>query len=111
MEFSGVVTAVDLQQCGVATWEIEKVRPVTPHRITDLSGVTDLQVDFNSVWQLAENRKNRQFPNAFKSAIVAPENYLMGYARMFQTLNDHPQITICVFKDRAAAQTWLDESA
>ena len=27
---------------------------------------------------------------------------------MFQTLNDHPLVTITVFSDRAAAEAWLD---
>jgi hypothetical protein len=30
-----------------------------------------------------------------------------GYARMFQALNDHPQITIEVFSDRETALRWL----
>jgi hypothetical protein len=31
----------------------------------------------------------------------------MGMARMFQTLNDNPQITIQIFEDEAAAVIWL----
>ncbi len=28
---------------------------------------------------------------------------------MFQTLNDHPLVTVAVFSDRAAAEAWLRE--
>ena len=27
---------------------------------------------------------------------------------MFQTLNDHPLVTVAVFSDRAAADAWLE---
>jgi hypothetical protein len=104
-----VVTVKDMQELAVGLWEAEKNRAVIPPRITDLSAVSGLEINFNSVLRLAEDRKTRTFPNTFKSAIVAPKDHLLGYARMFQTLNDHPQIIIRIFRDLPAAETWLRE--
>ncbi|HEY1171390.1 MAG TPA: hypothetical protein VGH19_08490 [Verrucomicrobiae bacterium] len=105
----GVLTARDLGDFGAAAWELEKAQATVLPRVTDLSEVENLTVDFSAVWQLAENRRSRTFPNSFKSAIVAPKDHLLGYARMFQTLNDHPQITIRIFRDMASAREWILE--
>lgn len=107
--FSGVVTPRELVDFAGAAWAIEQARTVVFPRITDLSGVTSMELDFKAVWQLAENRKRRTFPNAFKSAIIAPKDHLLGFARMFQTLNDHPQITIRIFRDLPSARGWIIE--
>lgn len=109
LTFSVVVTVAELHEAGAATWALERDRPVVPPRITDLTEVTDLDLDFNAVLRLAEDRKSRPFPNSFKSAIVAPKDHLLGFARMFQTLNDHPQITIRIFRDLPSARAWIGE--
>jgi hypothetical protein len=109
IKFTGVVTAGDLVEAAAVAWAAEKPKAVTPPRITDLSEATSMEIDFKAVWQLAENRKSKSFPNAFKSAIVAPKDHLLGFARMFQTLNDHPQITIRIFRDLPSAREWIGE--
>lgn len=43
------------------------------------------------------------FPNDFKSAIIVSTPVQRGMARMFQSLNDNPRITIRIFDDEAAA--------
>jgi hypothetical protein len=45
----------------------------------------------------AEHRKAQTLANPVKSAAVAPQPVHVGFARMFQTLNEHPQITIEIF--------------
>ncbi len=109
LAFSVVVTAAELHEAGAATWAIERDLTVVPPRITDLTEVTNLDLDFNAIWRLAEDRKKKPFPNSFKSAIVAPKDHLLGFARMFQTLNDHPQITIRIFPDLPSARAWIGE--
>jgi hypothetical protein len=42
-----------------------------------------------------------------KSAIVAPMPVQVGFARMFQILNDHPQIEVQLFATLAEAEAWL----
>jgi hypothetical protein len=107
--FSGIVTAGDVLGLAAAAWGIEKSRELIPHRITDLSGVENMDVDFTVILRAAENRKNKTFANPFKSAFVAPRDHQLGFVRMFQTLNDHPQIEIRIFRDRPSAEAWLAE--
>jgi hypothetical protein len=45
----------------------------------------------------------------YKSAIVAKDVAHYGFARMYETLNDHPQVVIGIFSDEADAMRWLEE--
>ena len=104
-----VVEPRDLMQLATETKRFER-GDVVPHRITDLSRVEKLSISFEDVYELATLRKSLTFKNPFKSALVVTEPVQMGYARMFQTLNDHPQITLQIFQDLAAARAWLMEA-
>jgi hypothetical protein len=105
--FSGTLTNDDLTRAGMEVAAIEAACDVVPHRIADVRPVERLEIDFRSILSFAEDRKRRQFPNAFKSAIVASDIVHFGFARMFQTLNDNAQITIAIFGDDASALEWL----
>jgi polysaccharide deacetylase 2 family uncharacterized protein YibQ len=76
--------------------------------LTDLRPVTRLEITFDGVLDVANQRMRTKFPNAFKSAIVASDVAHYGFARMFQTLNDHPQISIAIFPDTPKALQWLE---
>jgi stage II sporulation SpoAA-like protein len=104
---SGVLTGEDLAQIASAADEIERDRDPVPNRLTDMTGVTEVQVGYPEVRSLAEHRRVIAFPNDFKSAIVVHTPVQRGMARMFQTLNDNPRITIQIFDDEAAALAWL----
>lgn len=103
----GTLTNDDLTRAALDMAAIEAACDVVPHRISDIRQVERLEIDFRSILALAEDRKRRQFPNAFKSAIVASDIVHFGFARMFQTLNDHAQITIAIFGDDVSALEWL----
>jgi len=80
---------------------------VVRSRISDLRPAVRLDIDFNGVAALAAERVRRSFPNSFKSAIIAPDPARFGFARMFQTLNDNPQITLAIFRDEPEALAWI----
>ena len=103
----GVVTEGDLVTLAATADDIERGRNPVPHRITDMTGVTELRIGYPNVKALADRRRSMEFPNPFKSAIVVRTPAQMGIARMFRTLNDNPQITIEVFRDEATALEWL----
>jgi hypothetical protein len=105
--FSGILTEDDLRGIATAAADIERDVSPVPHRITDMTGVTELQISYPDVQALADNRRAFAFPNPFKSAIVIRGPAQLGMARMFQTLNDNPQITIEIFSDASEALTWL----
>jgi hypothetical protein len=107
VELTGVVTNADLVELSRAADEIENAETIVRARITDLRPAVRFDIDFNGVAGFAAERVRRVFPNSFKSAIIAPDPARFGFARMFQTLNDHPRITLAIFPDEAEALAWV----
>jgi hypothetical protein len=107
MTVSGVLTEDDLRAAAAAAADIERGLSPIPNRIWDMTAATELRIRYPDVQALAEDRRSRTFPNAFKSAIIIRGPAQLGMARMFQTLNDNPQIAIEIFTDTGAALTWL----
>ena len=103
----GVLTEQDLADIATAAADIERDRDPVPARLTDMTGVTEMKVSYPDVKTLADRRRVLVFPNDFKSAIVVATPVQRGMARMFQTLNDNPRITVQIFDDEAAALAWL----
>jgi len=106
----GTLKNDDLVVLAQKMMEFERSVAVVPHRLTDLRPVTRLEITFDGVLELANKRMQLKFPNSFKSAIVASDVVHYGFARMFQTLNDHPQISIAIFPDTATALHWLEKA-
>lgn len=107
IEFSGLASTEDLRRLVEYTIELEAREPVSPDRLVDLSGVTELAFDFPSVEQLAQQRIARPPRNPIRSAVVAPRPVQYGVARMYQTLNTVPTVELRIFRERAAAEAWL----
>jgi len=107
--FSGKLTNQDLLDLGREASRIESGYPVIPHRLTDMRSVERVEINFQGVLALATERLKLRFPNMFKSAILAGDVVHYGFARMFETLNDHPQIVIAIFSDEPEALRWLSE--
>ena len=107
VEFSGTFTNQDLARGAIDMADLEEAATVVPHRLADLRPVERLEIDFVGVFALAEARRRRRFQNPFKTAIVATDVVRYSFARMFQTLNDHPQIVIAIFGDAQEAIDWL----
>lgn len=105
--FSGLLTREDLGRVGEQVLEIEGPDGFLHPRLIDISSITAASIGFDAVSRLTDQRRGVTLPNATKSAIVAREPLQLGFARMFQNLNDHPQITVEVFRDRAAVMSWL----
>lgn len=103
----GVVTSQDLQALADDVLAIEVSCAVTPHRLNDLSGMTEPFLTYIAIRAFVKRRKAQPLANVVKSAMVAPRPILLGFARMFQTLNAHPQIAIEIFSTREAAEAWL----
>jgi hypothetical protein len=107
LTLTGIVTREDLSEIGRQTAELEDSLTVMPNRLIDMTGIESIAVGFTEVHELAERRRARTYPNGFKSALLISSELQKGYARMFQTLNDHPSIRLEIFSDRAAALAWL----
>jgi hypothetical protein len=105
------ITSRDLTSLAGAIAALERTRSVAPNRLTDLSQVAEPQLTYTAMLDFAGCRKAQQLPNRVKSALVAPHPAQYGFARMFQTLNDHPLITIEIFPTLAEAEAWLATEA
>jgi hypothetical protein len=103
----GTLTDKDLVSLGDAVLAAETATLVTPFRVTDMASVDRLEVGFNEVLALADRRRATPVSRPIRSAIVVGNPVQYGMARMFQTLNDHPMITVEMFHDRAPAIEWL----
>ena len=107
--FYGKISAHDLQGAMRELEILETGKACVPNRLIDLTGVEQSEVKADDIHAAATKRKSSRFANAFRSAIVAPRAAQFGYSRMFQALNDHPDITIQVFPNTAEASAWLAE--
>ena len=107
LSFLGAVTNHDLVRLLDEITRLEAACSVIPDRLVDMRQVDRLEIDVTGVLGLADARRRRTFPNSFKTAIIATEPVHFGFARMFQTLNDHAQIAVSIFADDADALRWL----
>jgi hypothetical protein len=106
---SGTITPEELGPMADALVEAEARAAVCPHRVTDFRPVARFDLGFDDVSALARRRRVQPPPNPIRSAVVAATPVQVGFARMLQTLNDHPQITMRIFPDMDGALAWLAE--
>jgi hypothetical protein len=106
---SGNFTHQDLVALAKETERAESKYQGAPHRMTNAQPCTHLQLTFHDVLAFVKERLRLKFPNVYKSAIVAKDVAHYGFARMYETLNDHPQVVIGIFSDEADAMRWLEE--
>jgi hypothetical protein len=107
--FHGNLTAEDFRRGAELSAKAEAEFERAPNRMADLSSVEGLNIDFGAVEALAAVRRVAPLKNKVKSAIIAPRPVLYGFARMFQTLNDNPNIILKIFRDRDSGWAWLTE--
>ena len=107
LTFNGSLNSDDLWRVTDLYSKIEATAEVTPDRMADISLVDKVELDFGAVEAVAALRRSAPLRNTVKSAILAPKPVLYGFARMFQTLNDNPLITLELFRDRESCWAWL----
>ncbi|GLC25143.1 hypothetical protein [Roseisolibacter agri] len=111
MRFFDALTHADLAGLAEEMLACEARLPVTPSRLSSLTEVTHVEVGFSEMLAFVERRRAVGPRQPIRSALVVTEAVQFGIARMFQTLNDHPLVTVCIFHDEAAALAWLGEAA
>jgi hypothetical protein len=104
---TGRLTREEVIALGIEVRKLEETCGRLPNRLTDVGGVEISEITAEDVREFARRRREARYPNPFRNAIVAPQPLQFGYARMFQTLADHPDIATQVFSDEASALAWL----
>ncbi len=107
---SGTFTGDDLVRLADDADKVESGRASLPNRLTDLRGVTTVNLRFDDMQQFVRKRQAKIFPNDLKSAVIATDALHHGFARMFQTLLDHPQIAVRIFRNEPEALAWLSSA-
>jgi hypothetical protein len=103
----GVVTGEDLVRFAAEIGTLEDAAPETMDRVTDITETESFDINYSDVLALAIQRRARRFDRPVRSALVARQPVAVGFARMFQTLNDNPQIEIRIVESAEAALAWL----
>ena len=103
----GIVRIAELDAVASEVIELERGGTYTPSRLIDVRDVGDSTVRYPDLAQLAERSRTRPLAAPVRSAIVVAKPVQLGYARMFQILNEHPMITVHIFEDESAAREWL----
>jgi hypothetical protein len=106
IRLSGAFCGGEMLEATRKLHELEDGRPAI-NRVTDFSAVEKLDIGFHDVHALAEVRRSVTFDRPIKSAFVACQPLHIGYARMFQTLNDNPAVEIRIVADMAEALAWF----
>jgi hypothetical protein len=107
--FYGVITAADLDRLATEVEVMEDSIPTAMDRISDLTAVDRFEVGYPAIFILAARRRLRQFTKPVKSAIIVQDPVQFGLARMFQTLNDNPQIAIQILHSVTEAKKWFTD--
>jgi hypothetical protein len=107
VQFFGTLTREDLERVGDEIIAIERNGANTPHRLTDFRQITDSAVGYPEMSVLAERSRARPLGAHIRSALVVEQPLQMGFARMFQILNEHPRVTVRIFEDETSARAWI----
>jgi hypothetical protein len=72
-----------------------------------LSRATAVNLNFSVLAELSKVRELAKLKNPIKSAIWAANPVQYGFARMYQTLSQNPNLEVQVFNDLESADAWL----
>ena len=102
-----VFTAPELNHMATEAEIAEASHPVSLDRITDLTAVERFEVGFREIFYFAIRRSAQRFSRVVKSAIVVQEPVQFGIARVYETLNENPQIQIRILRSVTEANEWF----
>lgn len=104
---NGNVLAAELHDLLTAMESFVVARAHWPDNLVDLRGIDLASLGFTDILGLAKRREALKPPNAFRTAMVADSPIVLGFARMFQSVNHNPAITLELFQTLEAAEAWL----
>ncbi len=90
---------------------IEDASPTSINRVTDMTDVAGSSLNFETMEDFVATRRHVELKNPIRSAVIAPGLLAYGLARMFQSLNDNPQIEVKLFKVLDEALAWVGNSS
>ena len=100
----GVFTAPELNHLAAEAEIAEASHPVSVDRITDITAVDWFEVGFKEIYYFAIRRSAQRFSRVVKSAIIVREAEQLRLARMYEAVNENPQIQIRILRSVAEAK-------
>ncbi len=107
IRFFGQLTVADLSAAAGRLDEVGSMAESSPHRLTDISEVEDISLNFAEMQKFTEKRSAVKPKSKIRSAIVTRTPVQYGCARMFQMLSKQPRIKVAVFRDFDKALQWI----
>jgi butyrate kinase len=84
----------------------EYIQDAPFNRYTDLSGITEVQINLERLSETASRRRGVLQP--VQSAIFADKRHCLVIAQIYESLMEHAvAITVRVFRERELAAQWL----
>ena len=105
----GVVTAQDFAAAMPQIVALERAHPQGIDRLVDLRDVTSFNVQYADVSDFAGLRRQERLPRRARSAIIAGRPVAVGFANMYATILNHPDVDVRVFQTEEDALAWLAE--
>ena len=107
IRLSGSLEPDDLKRIVQEVVLVESQHAEAPPRLTDFRDLAGTNVGYVEMSELARWSVARPLSTPVRSALLVGQPVQLGFARMFQTLNTHPMVTVQIFDDEAAARDWL----
>lgn len=103
----GVFTPPELNHLAAEAEIAEAAHPVALDRITDLTAVERFEVGFREIYHFAIRRSAQRFSRVVKSAIVVRDDAQRDVARIYEALNENPQIRVRIVASVSDARNWF----
>ena len=103
----GVFTAPELNHLAWEAEIAEASHTVSLDRITDLTAVERFEVGLREIYYFAVRRSKQRFSRVVKSAIIVRESRQHGIARVYEAVNENPQIQIRILRSLTEAKAWF----
>jgi hypothetical protein len=104
---SGAVSVEEIDRMASEMEAAMAGRSEWPDNLFDLRNVDLSGLGFVDMMSLAKRIAATAPPHPYRTAIAGESQVVIGFARMFQSLNLNPSITIEVFESIEAAEAWL----
>jgi hypothetical protein len=105
--FSGTMTNRDILELGERIRKTSDGDLVKLNGLIDLRELTNIDMNFSVVSTFAAALRRRSLSNKVKVAILGNRPIQYGFARMLQSLLNHPQVEVEVFENENDAFDWL----
>jgi hypothetical protein len=98
----------DLRGLADDVLRLEAALDPTPSRVTDMTDLERINVGFREMLAFVERRHASPPHQPIRSALLVASDVQYGIARMFQTLNDHPLVSVEIFRRESDALDWAE---